>query len=166
MKYRAVRTVLLVVAVAHLSALTVSAAAQQPSQKGRVVTFRGCVEPGVPNTTFRITKVSEITPGTTPPAEPVQVVYWMDNNVGPKLEQSVGARVEVTARITEESDRDLLELTANDGVFAFETKMPAADAAKAVGTSGTSIPAPDTEMRTVLLKIDVDGLKPLGGACR
>ena len=136
--------------------------AQQADLKGKPVTFRGCVVTGIPPTTIRLTNVAEV--GAAAPTKPLQVVYWMDKTQESLIRQHLGARVEVTATITDAPNRSVSELTPNDGVFGFENRAPAPQAAAntgaepgAVGTSGT-----ETEIESRLLRITVDKVRMVG----
>ena len=139
------------------------ALAQQSDLKGKPVTFRACVTQGIPTTTIRLTDVTEA--GASPQAS-AQVVYWIDKAQDSKLREHLGTKVEIAATVTDVSNRSVSELTANDGVFAFQKKLvaPPVVAASntgeesAVGTSGSA--AAESESR--LLKIAVDKVRMVG----
>ncbi len=150
-----------VYATAVLAVTPLVASAQQPDLKGRPVTFQACVSAGVPATTVRLNNVKEVGSTLLPLPPPIQIVYWMNKPEESRFVDYVGADIEVVARIVDLPDRRLNDLSANDGVFGVEDRIPAQAAVTPASSGGF-----EAEPESKVLKIDIEKVIRLGpGKC-
>jgi hypothetical protein len=157
--------------VMALSAATFAAGPNQDDSnkwKGRDMTMRGCVQEGATKGHFFLANFRAISgPGDTPMPESAhgrKVVYWLEDL--PNLKKYLHRVVEVKGEFIsmKESQSDVKE---QDGVTIVEFEGPGRDvdltasqAREVVGTSGTQ-----NDVKTFLVRVDVDGVKAVEGTC-
>lgn len=137
------------------------------------ITLRGCVVPGQEPDTFVLNRVLEVgRDGKVILPVPLQTptIYWLDDASG--LRPHAGRMVEISGEI-EGIERSEIELKAgnhpNGGLVA-ELELPERDvearADQIPGVVGTSGTAGGADVKTVVLKIDVEDVKPAAGVCQ
>ena len=142
----------------------------------REVTLQGCVTPGVDKGTVALTQVSEIAPAgqSVMPAEAHgrRVVFWLMPDTD--LAKNVGHMVQVRGKTTkiEESEIELKagHQTAGGLVVEFEgpgkdVKLPNDVIGSTVGTAGRTAPE-KSDIKTFLIRVNVENVQSLEGTCR
>lgn len=147
--------------------------AQTPSLEGTSLTIRGCVRTGVRPGMFVLHPVAEVHPDgkvivPTNLARPV--LYWLDDISG--LRSHVGRTVDVSGTIKDvrEYEAEVRADAAHKGGMIVELEGPGRDVEASVdaipGVVGTSGTLPASDVKTVVLEIDVASVTPRSGQCR
>jgi hypothetical protein len=140
------------------------------------ITLRGCVTPGVDKDSFVLTQVSEVEPpdGSAIPADARgrRVVFWLTDDK--ELRKHAAQMVEVRGEVAHEAEESEIEVKAGpgkDGGLIVEFEGPGKDVTAsnaavgdAIGTSGRTEPGKD--IKTLLIKVDVDEVKQVEGSCQ
>jgi hypothetical protein len=138
------------------------------------ITLRGCVVPGLDKDTYVMTHVTEVAPasGSAMPAAAHgrRVLFWLSDDKAVKT--LAGNMVEVRGDVAHELQESEIELKAGpheDGglIVEFEgpgkdVRAPSATVGAAIGTSGLS---DGKDIKTFLIKVNVDEAKKVDGAC-
>jgi hypothetical protein len=137
------------------------------SLKGRDFTLRGCVQEGAKKDHYVLTRFSQV-PASGEAALPRvlndgrPVFFWMEDL--PRLDKYFHQMVEVRGKYIGTRGETDPKITA-DNQQILEVHGPGRnvkvtpDEARAVGTSGT-LPT-----KTLLIRVDVDDVNPVAGAC-
>lgn len=154
---------------------TASQPATQAASSGSTIMLQGCVKPGVDAGTVIMTDVTEMATGgrSALPAEAHgrKVIFWLDDDA--QLKPHVGHMVEVsgTPGAIEKSEVELKAGHQSQGGLVVEFEGPGkdvkasnADVGQALGTSGRTEPNKD-DVKTFLLRVKVNSVKPSAGAC-
>jgi hypothetical protein len=152
-----------------LTALTASA---QVVAK-RDITLRGCVVPGVEKDSFVITQTKEVTKDDQSAIPATMngrhIIFWLNDS--DELKDHVGRMVEVKGEIQgiEESEIEFKAGSHKDGGLIVEFEGPGDDVkvasealGGAVGTSGT---ADGKNLKTFVIRIDVEDVDQVEGTC-
>lgn len=141
------------------------------------ITLRGCVVPGLDKDTYVMTQVSEVVPagGSALPAavQGRRVVFWLTDDKD--VRKQVGNMVEVTGEVAHDAKESEIELKAGpykDGGLIVEFAGPGKDVrvpnetvGAAIGTSGRTDADKGKDIKTFLVKVDVDDVKKIDGVC-
>ena len=153
-----------------------SAAQSTANNLKREVTLQGCVTPGVDKGTVALTQVSEIAPAgqSVMPADAHgrRVVFWLMPDTD--LAKNVGHMVQVRGKTTkiEESEIEVKAGHQQSGGLVVEFEGPGKDVrvpneviGSTVGTGGRTTPE-KTDIKTFLIRVNVDNVQALEGTCR
>ena len=149
--------------------------AQAPSTTGGKITLHGCVRPGVDKDTVLMTDVTEVA-NAGKSAMPTEahgrkVLFWLDRD--DPLKAHVGHMVEVTGMQNgiEKSEVELKAGRQKQGGLVAEFEGPGRDVkasndvvGPALGTSGRLEPEKN-DIKTFLIKVKVDTVRPVEGTC-
>jgi hypothetical protein len=120
--------------------------------KGRTVTIRTCVGPGI-GSAIRLQEVTELTAGenaTTAPVRAKRTVYWFYKPAD--MKDRAGQLIEVSALVAEATAGEV-PLTAFDVVGELESSTPS--------------PAVTSDLpETVTLKLEVSKIRHLSSGCK
>ena len=159
-----------------LLATTLAAVLAQAPAAPQTITFQGCVTPGADRDSYVITGVTQVSGSDSAEvpqaAHGRRVLFWLDNDAD--VRSNVGRRVEVTGTIAkiEESEIEIKAGRQDTGGLVVEFEGPGPDVrsaapevATAVGTAGREAPE-QNDVKTYLLRLRVDDVKTVAGACQ
>ena len=159
-------------AAAIATALTVVASAQQPDKRqdrwgtvGQDVTLSACVDKGMKDNTFILTKVADV---PVHPATYGRVVYWLDKK--DDLKKHIGHQIRVNATITEvkQSEMDIKAGDSEDGGWYVEIEGPGKDVRTPAANAGVSPAGRSDERRdlkTTLVRLKVSEVVMVAPFC-
>jgi hypothetical protein len=163
-------------AAALALALVPTIALAQTQGSKRDVTLQGCVIPGVDKGTVALSQVNEIAqPGqSVMPAEAHgrRVIFWLMPDTD--LAKNVGHMVQVHGKTTkiENSELELKAGHQKSGGLVVEFEGPGKDVkvpndviGSTVGTAGRTT-AEKNDIKTFLIRVNVDQVQALEGTCR
>lgn len=150
-------------------AASVAVAQDKDPLAGATLSLQGCVAPAVGTDQFMLTRVAELKPdGTaiTPTALPMPVVYWLDDATGLKGHEGRMVVVKGTIMRTRTSETEMKIGPDGRGLVA-EIEVPGKDIVaraeqvpRPVGTAGHG-----TDIKTVVIEMDVQGVTSLNRSC-
>lgn len=160
---------MLTVGLALLTATGAAAQGKKDPLAGATIAIQGCVAPAAVKDQFVLTRVAELKPdgqAVEPTQLPIPVVYWLDDASGLRGHEGKMVRVTGTIMKTRNSEVELKNGPEGTGLIA-EIEVPGKDirartdlVPRVVGTSGAG-----TDIKTVVLELDVKGVESLDRGC-
>ena len=175
MRWSAVAAALVMAATPLAAQQPQSASGQAQVGPGGKITLHGCVRAGVEKDTVLMTDVVDMAAGRS--AMPTEahgrkVLFWLDRDDA--LKGHVGRMVEVTGTqgALEKAEVELKAGRHKEGGLVAEFEGPGRDVkasndvvGQALGTSGRTA-AEKNDIQTFLVKVKVDSVRPVEGACK